>query len=163
MIIFVGGVKDMKILVIEGPNMNLLGSRRPEVYGNLTLGDIHEKLRYLATSLGLEIQFFQSNHEGLIVDEIQKARGIYDYLIINAAAYTHTSVSIRDAIEAVSIPTIEVHLSNIHARELFRHESLLAPVCQGQICGFGYLGYEMAVRIAVANLKELAFGDPRKN
>jgi len=153
----------MKILVIEGPNMNMLGIRRPETYGSLTMGDIHQKLRSVADNLGCLIEFFQSNHEGTIVDEIQKAYGHYDYLIINAAAYTHTSVAIRDAIEAVNIPTIEVHLSNIHAREPFRHNSLLTPVCRGQICGFGYLGYEMALRIAVAELKELSDDDPEKN
>jgi len=141
----------------------MLGIRRPETYGNLTLDDIHEKLRYLADTLDSEIRFFQSNYEWQIIDEIQKAYGVYDYLIINAAAYTHTSVAIRDAIEAVSIPAIEVHLSNIHARESFRHKSLITAVCQGQICGFGYLGYEMALRIAVSTLKELACDDSTKN
>lgn len=149
----------MKILVIEGPNMNMLGIRRPDMYGQLTLNEIHEKLKTLATSLGCKVNFFQSNHEGEIVDEIQKAYGVYEYLIINAAAYTHTSVAIRDAIEGVSIPTIEIHLSNVYAREPFRHNSVIASVCQGQISGFGYLGYEMALRIAVAKLKELAFCD----
>jgi len=151
----------MKILVIQGPNMNMLGIRRPDTYGNLTLDDIHRKLRSLAAGLGCRVDFFQSNHEGAIVEKIQNAYGLYDYLIINAAAYTHTSVAIRDAIEAVSIPAIEVHLSNIHARESFRHNSLLAPVCQGQICGFGYLGYEMALRIAVSELKENSNDDPK--
>jgi len=144
----------MKILVIDGPNINMLGIRCPETYGTTSMETIHGKLRVLANELGCQINFFQSNHEGRIVDEIQKVYGIFDYLIINAAAYTHTSIAIRDAIEAVSIPTIEVHLSNIHAREAFRHKSMLAPVCRGQICGFGYLGYEMALRIAVSELKE---------
>ena len=145
----------MKIMVIHGPNINMLGIRRPEVYGKLTLPEIHDKLNLLAEQLGVEISFFQSNHEGQIIDEIHRAYQVYDYLIINAGAYTHTSVAIRDAIEAVGIPTIEVHLSNIYAREPFRHVSLLTSVCQGQICGFGYLGYEMALRIAVSRLKEL--------
>lgn len=145
----------MKIMVIHGPNINMLGIRRPEVYGKLTLPEIHDKLNLLAEQLGVEISFFQSNHEGQIIDEIHRAYQVYDYLIINAGAYTHTSVAIRDAIEAVGIPTIEVHLSNIYAREPFRHVSLLAPVCQGQICGLGYWGYEMALRVAVAQLKEL--------
>ncbi|NLT95690.1 MAG: type II 3-dehydroquinate dehydratase [Clostridia bacterium] len=143
----------MKIMVIEGPNLNMLGIRRPDIYGNMTLPEIHEKLSVLAKELGAEINFFQSNHEGEIIDQIQKAYGVYEYLIINAAAYTHTSVAIRDALEAVGIPAIEVHLSNIFSREPFRHVSLLTPVCEGQICGFGYLGYEMALRIAVSRLK----------
>lgn len=142
-------------MVVEGPNLNMLGIRRPDIYGEQTLPELHEKLKVLASQLGAEIYFFQSNHEGQIVEEIQKAYGVYDYLIINAAAYTHTSIAIRDAIEAVGIPAIEVHLSNIYAREPFRHVSLLTSVCQGQICGFGYLGYEMALRIAVSRLKEL--------
>ncbi|MGI6227502.1 MAG: type II 3-dehydroquinate dehydratase [Peptococcales bacterium] len=150
----------MKILVVDGPNMNMLGLRLPDTYGNLTLTTIHNKLQDLAINLGCNLDFFQSNHEGDIVSEIQKAYGVYDYIIINAAAYTHTSIAIRDAIETVNIPTIEVHLSNIHAREPFRHKSLIAPVCQGQIAGFGYLGYEMALRIAVTKLKELGANDP---
>ncbi|KJS22442.1 MAG: 3-dehydroquinate dehydratase [Clostridiaceae bacterium BRH_c20a] len=144
----------MKILVIDGPNINMLGIRRPETYGTTSMETIHERLRVLANELGCQINFFQSNHEGQIVDQIQKSYEVYNYLLINAAAYTHTSIAIRDAIEAVSIPTIEVHLSNIHAREPFRHISMLASVCRGQICGFGYLGYEMALRVAVSELKE---------
>jgi len=143
----------MNILVIQGPNLNLLGTRQPKIYGNLTLKDIHDHLKIVAKDLGCHIDFFQSNHEGLLVDTIQEAVGVYDYLIINAAGYTHTSVAIRDSLEAADIPCIEVHLSNIYARDSFRHKSLLAPVCKGQIAGFGHLGYEMALRIAVEELK----------
>lgn len=153
MVIFWSGVKEMNILVIEGPNINLLGTRRPEIYGHLTMERLHSKLKSLADELGCSLSFFQSNHEGAIVDKIQEALGRYNYLIINAAAYSHTSIAIRDAIEAVAIPTIEVHLSNIHAREEFREKSLISGVCRGQICGFGYLSYEMALRIAVKELE----------
>ncbi|MFZ5943380.1 MAG: type II 3-dehydroquinate dehydratase [Bacillota bacterium] len=143
----------MNILVIQGPNINLLGIRRPEIYGSMTMEDIHSKLTSLALELGCNVSFFHSNSEGDIVNEIQRAMGNIDYLIINAAAYTHTSVAIRDAIEGTGLPAIEVHLSNIHARDEFRHKSLLTPVCRGQISGFGYLSYEMALRIAVEELK----------
>ncbi|MDK2823267.1 MAG: 3-dehydroquinate dehydratase [Clostridia bacterium] len=143
----------MNILVIQGPNINLLGLRNPKIYGELKMEEIHNRLSKVASDLGCQISFFQSNHEGQIVDVIQKANGVYDYLLINAAAYTHTSIAIRDAIEAIAVPVIEVHLSNIHARDDFRHKSLIAPVCKGQISGFGYLGYEMALRIAVSELK----------
>ena len=136
----------MNVLVLNGPNLNLLGTRKPEISGKTTLMDIEKNLRRLAEANGCQLDFMQSNHEGAIIDAIHNARGHYQYLIINAGAYTHTSYAIRDAIESVEIPTVEIHLSNIHAREAFRHESLLAPVCVGQICGFGALSYQLALQ-----------------
>ena len=138
----------LRILVLNGPNLNLLGTRKPEIYGTTTLADIEQQRRQRAETLGCQLDFLQSNHEGVLVEEIQKAKGNYQYIILNAAAYTHTSVAIRDAIEAVEIPTIEVHMSNIHAREPFRHNSWLAPVCVGQICGFGAKSYLLALQYA---------------
>lgn len=138
----------MRILVLNGPNLNLLGTRKPEIYGTTTLADIERQMRQRAEQLNCELDFLQSNQEGVLVDAIQNAKGVYQYLIINAAAYTHTSVAIRDAIEAVEIPAVEIHLSNIHAREEFRHHSLLAPVCVGQICGFGVMSYMLALQYA---------------
>ena len=146
----------MKVLILNGPNLNLLGTRKPEIYGKTTLADIEENLRKFAAENDLELAFMQSNHEGALVDAIQQAKGNYDYLVINAAAYTHTSVAIRDAVEAVEIPAIEVHLSNIHAREEFRHHSYLAPVCVGQICGFGQYSYLMALQYIVGKRNENA-------
>ena len=131
----------MKVLFLNGPNLNLLGTREPEVYGRLTLADIEAKVRERAAQLKTEIDFRQSNQEGELVGWIQQAKGKFDVIVINAAAYTHTSVALRDAISAVGVPTIEIHLSNIHAREEFRHKSLIAPVCRGQICGFGQKSY----------------------
>ncbi|HET7625704.1 MAG TPA: type II 3-dehydroquinate dehydratase [Verrucomicrobiae bacterium] len=138
----------MKVLFLNGPNLNLLGQREPEVYGRATLGDIEAKVRERATALGIEIAFRQSNVEGELVAWIQEARGKFDVIVLNAAAYTHTSIALRDAISAVGIPTIEIHLSNIHAREEFRHKSLIAPVCRGQIAGFGIHSYILAVEAA---------------
>jgi 3-dehydroquinate dehydratase-2 len=135
----------MKILFLNGPNLNLLGSREPEVYGRTTLADIEAKVRERAAKLGAEIDFRQSNLEGELVSWIQQAKGKADVIVLNAAAYTHTSVALRDAISAVGVPTIEIHLSNVHAREEFRHKSLIAPVCKGQICGFGENSYILAV------------------
>jgi len=146
----------MKVLILNGPNLNLLGTRKPEIYGKTTLADIEANLRKFASENNLELDFLQSNHEGELVDAIQQAKGNYDYLVINAAAYTHTSVAIRDAVEAVEIPAIEVHLSNIHAREEFRHHSYLAPVCVGQICGFGQYSYLMALQYIVGKRNENA-------
>lgn len=146
----------MKVLILNGPNLNLLGTRKPEIYGKTTLADIGENLQKFAAENDLELIFMQSNHEGVLVDAIQQAKGNYDYLVINAAAYTHTSVAIRDAVEAVEIPAIEVHLSNIHAREEFRHHSYLAPVCVGQICGFGQYSYLMALQYIVGKRNENA-------
>jgi 3-dehydroquinate dehydratase-2 len=138
----------MKILFLNGPNLNLLGQREPEIYGRTTLADIEARVRERATKLKAEVEFRQSNIEGELVNWIQDARGKFDVIVLNAAAYTHTSVAIRDAIAAVDLPTIEIHLSNIHAREEFRHTSLIAPVCRGQILGFGADSYILAVEAA---------------
>lgn len=133
-----------KILVMHGPNLNLLGTREPDVYGRTTLADINRDLASLAERFGVELECYQSNHEGALVDRLQQAMGDVDGIIINPAAYTHTSIAIRDCLAAIRIPTIEVHLSNIHAREEFRHHSMIAPVIRGQICGLGALGYTLA-------------------
>ncbi len=144
----------MKILILHGPNLNLLGTREPEVYGYATLDSINREVAILAEELQLSPSFFQSNHEGSLIDRIHLAReeGIAG-ILINPGAYTHTSIALRDAISAVGIPTIEVHLSNIHAREVFRHDSYLAPVCVGQICGFGATSYLLALRGLAEKLK----------
>src|SRR5262245_41500590 len=131
----------MKILFLNGPNLNLLGQREPEVYGRMTLGNIEAKVRDRAKTLGAGIEFRQSNLEGELVAWIQQAKGSFDVIVLNAAAYTHTSIALRDAISGVGVPTIEIHLSNVHAREEFRHKSLIAPVSCGQIVGFGANSY----------------------
>ena len=138
----------MKILYLNGPNLNLLGQREPEVYGHTTLAGIEAKVRARAKKLKATVDFRQSNQEGELVAWIQEARGKFDVIILNAAAYTHTSVALRDAIAAVGVPTIEIHLSNVHAREEFRHKSLIAPVCRGQILGFGANSYILALEAA---------------
>ncbi len=137
-----------KILVIHGPNLNLLGTRQPTIYGKQDLAKINHQLQQDAKALGIEITAAQSNHEGELVDLIGKAKRTYRAIVINPAAYTHTSIAIRDAIEACGLPAVEVHLSNIYAREPFRHESLIAPVCQGQISGFGITSYRLGLRAA---------------
>ena len=134
-----------KVLIINGPNLNLLGTREPEIYGKTTLKDIEAELKNKAEKLNVEIECFQSNHEGEIVDKICGAKGNFDAIIINPAAYTHTSVAIRDAFAAVDIPAIEVHISNVYSREVFRHNSLIAPVVVGQIAGLGIQGYLLAL------------------
>ena len=139
----------MKILFLNGPNLNLVGQREPEIYGRKTLADIEQAVRAKAAKLGAEIDFRQSNLEGELVDWIQQAKGQFDVIVLNAAAYTHTSLALRDAVSAVGIPTIEVHLSNIHAREEIRHKSMIAPVCRGQILGFGPHSYILALEAAV--------------
>lgn len=139
----------MKILFLNGPNLNLLGTREPEVYGRTTLADIEAQVRQRAQSLKVEVDFRQTNLEGELVNWIQQAKGHFAAIVLNAAAYTHTSVALRDAISAVGVPTIEIHLSNIHAREEFRHKSLIAPVCRGQICGFGANSYVLGLEAAV--------------
>ena len=135
----------MKILLINGPNLNLLGTREPEKYGALTLADIEASLHILANKYSVELETFQSNHEGEIIDKIQSAKNVCDGIIINAGGYTHTSVAIRDAISAVAIPTVEVHMTNIHAREEFRHTSLISGVSIAQVVGFGSKSYEYAL------------------
>jgi 3-dehydroquinate dehydratase-2 len=139
----------MKILFLNGPNLNLLGQREPEVYGKATLADIEAKVRERATKLGAEIGFRQSNLEGELVAWIQEAKGKFDVIVLNAAAYTHTSIALRDAIAATGVPTLEIHLSNVYAREEFRQKSLIAAVCRGQITGFGPHSYVLAVEAAV--------------
>jgi 3-dehydroquinate dehydratase II len=139
----------MKILFLNGPNLNLLGQREPEIYGHTTLADIEAKVRERAAELKVEVDFRQSNLEGELVGWIQQAKGKFAVIVINAAAYTHTSVALRDAISAVGVPTIEIHLSNVHAREEFRHKSLIAPVCWGQITGFGQKSYILGLEAAV--------------
>jgi 3-dehydroquinate dehydratase II len=139
-----------KVLVIHGPNLNLLGEREPSVYGTMTLAEIDRRLKALAREEGASVEAVQTNHEGAIVDRLHAARGRYDAIIINAGALTHYSVAIRDAIASISLPVIEVHLSNIHAREPFRHTSVIAPVVQGQILGFGVHSYLLGLRAALA-------------
>lgn len=140
----------MKILVLNGPNLNLLGTREPDKYGTQTLADIENFVKDEASKLNVEVTFYQSNIEGELVNKIQEAKGNFDGIVMNPAAYTHTSVAIRDAILAVNIPTVEIHLSNIHTREEFRKTSLTAPACIGQITGFGANSYKLGL-IAINN------------
>ncbi len=142
-----------KILVIHGPNLSLLGKREVDIYGNVTIDDINKSLNKLAKVKGVELKIAQSDHEGEIVELIGKAKGKYDGILINPAAYTHTSVAIRDAISAVAVPAVEVHLSNIYAREEFRHTSMIAPVARGQVSGFGKASYLLGLEALVGLLK----------
>jgi len=142
------------VLVLHGPNLNLLGTREPQVYGRDTLHDIEEQLTALARELGISVESFQSNSEGELVDRIHTARGHADVILINAGAYTHTSVAIRDALLAVAVPVIEVHLSNTYKRETFRHRSMIADVAVGQIVGFGADSYLLGLRAAATLLKQ---------
>jgi 3-dehydroquinate dehydratase II len=142
------------VLVLHGPNLNLLGSREPSIYGSVTLQEINARLTVLAEKQNMLIEIFQSNHEGALVDAIQSAVKRHAGLLINAAAYTHTSVAIRDAIAASKLPAVEVHLSNIHRREEFRHHSYLAQVVIGQICGFGANSYYLGFHALVTFLRE---------
>ncbi len=144
----------MHILFLNGPNLNLLGQREPGIYGKMTLADIEGKVRQRARQHRAKVEFRQSNIEGELVTWIQQAKGRFDAIVLNAAAYTHTSIALRDAIAASSIPIIEIHLSNIHAREEFRHTSVIAPVCKGQISGFGPFSYILGLEAAV-NVIEL--------
>lgn len=140
----------MKILFLNGPNLNLLGEREPEVYGNDSLSTIEGAVRQKATGLGATVEFRQSNVEGELVGWIQGAKGSFDIIVLNAAAYTHTSIALRDAISAIRIPTIEIHLSNVQAREEFRHHSVIGPVCCGHISGFGSYSYILALDAAIS-------------
>ena len=147
--------KKASILVIQGPNLNLLGTREPDVYGKTTLEDIHQKLGELAKAQSVDLNTFQSNHEGELIDRIQKAKqdGV-DFIIINPGAFTHTSVALRDVLAGVAIPFTEVHLSNIHQREEFRKHSYLSEIATGVICGLGAIGYELALQAAITQLKK---------
>jgi len=146
----------LNILVLHGPNLNLLGQREPGIYGSLTLDDINHQLLSDAESLSASLSFYQSNHEGALIDAIHAAAGIHEGLLINPGAYTHTSVAIRDAIAAVQLPTVEVHLSNIYRREEFRHHSYIAPVAVGQVSGFGANSYSLGLRALVQHLRQLS-------
>lgn len=144
----------LSFLVLHGPNLNLLGTREPEIYGSETLAEVDARLQCFGSDIGLHIETFQSNHEGVLIDRIQQAKSAgFSALVINPGGYTHTSVALRDAIAGVGLPTIEVHLSNIHAREKFRQHSYIAPVAIGQICGLGTIGYELAIRGLLARMK----------
>lgn len=142
-----------RILVINGPNLNMLGTRQPEIYGADTLADIEAACRKKASDLQLEIDFFQSNHEGALVDAIQQTRGVFDAIVINPAAYSHTSVAVMDALLACGLPVVEVHLSNIHKRDEFRRHSYVSKVADGVICGFGKQGYLLALEAAASLIK----------
>ena len=135
----------MKFLIINGPNLNLLGQREPGIYGQENYQGLCDRLRAFAAAHGASAECFQSDHEGAIVDAIQAAQGVYDAIVMNPGAYTHYSIAILDALKAVSVPCVEVHISNIHQREEFRHRSVTAPACVGQICGLGLYGYEAAM------------------
>lgn len=149
------GVNVKRILVLNGPNLNLLGTREPEIYGHLTLNEINELMCERAKQAGVEtIDFVQSNFEGELIEAIQKARGRYDFILLNAGALTHYSLALRDAIAAVPVPVIELHLSNIHRREEFRRTSVIAPVVMGQICGFGVDSYIAALDIAIRRIQK---------
>lgn len=141
-----------RIFVLHGPNLNLLGTREPEIYGSTTLDDINGMIAERAAEAGIETAFYQSNHEGDLVDAIQQANHKFDFIIFNAAAFTHYSIAIRDAIAAIDVPVIEVHISNIHQREEFRHTSVLAPVAMGQICGLGVESYLAALEAIIYKL-----------
>lgn len=144
----------MKILVINGVNMNMLGLREPEKYGTMTLKDLEKELYAFSFELGIDIETFQSNFEGEIVEKIHSAKDNFDGIIINAGAYTHTSIAIRDAIASIDVPTVEIHMTNIYRREEFRHHSYIAPVCVGQISGFGINSYKLGLKAIVNYLEQ---------
>lgn len=142
------------VLILNGPNLNLLGTRQPEVYGRTTLADIEARCHDHAEKIGFSVEFAQSNHEGALIDAIHAARGTHDGIILNAGAYTHTSIALMDALASVGLPAIELHLSNVHAREDFRHASYIAKVSLGIICGFGATGYVLAMDAIKAHLED---------
>lgn len=144
----------MKILVLHGPNLNLLGTREPEVYGSMTLTDIDEKMKELGKSLMVEVKSMQSNHEGVLIDALHDARTWADGVVFNPGGYTHTSIALRDAIVAIQIPVVEVHISNVYAREEFRHISMISAVCRGKISGFGWRSYLLGLRALVDSLSK---------
>jgi 3-dehydroquinate dehydratase-2 len=148
----------MKILVLHGPNLNMLGTREPEIYGSMTLSDINTALMELGKEFGADLKCFQSNHEGALIDTLQEAKAWADGVLFNPGGYTHTSVALRDVISAIGIPVIEVHLSNVYAREEFRHKSLISAVCKGKIVGFGWRSYTLALRA----LAEMLEAEPSK-
>jgi 3-dehydroquinate dehydratase-2 len=145
----------MKILVLHGPNLNLLGTREPEVYGSMTLGDINDRMAGLGKELGVEVRCFQSNHEGALIDALHEARTECGGVVFNPGGYTHTSVALRDAISAIQIPVIEVHISNVYAREEFRHKSMISAVCKAKVTGFGWRSYALGLRGLVDLLNEV--------
>lgn len=140
---------EKNLLLLNGPNLNLLGTREPDTYGSVTMEQIEKRLQEKAQAAGCRLECFQSNHEGALIDRIHQARGKVDCLLFNPGAYTHSSIALADAISAVEIPVIEIHLSNIHKREVFRHHSYIAPVAVGQICGFGHRSYDLALDAAL--------------
>lgn len=147
-------IPEPAILVLHGPNLNLLGSREPDIYGHTTLAEIHAAMESRARACGIRLESFQSNHEGELIDRVQSARSQnIGFIILNPGGYTHTSVALRDALAAVAVPFIEVHLSNIHAREPFRHHSYFSDIAAGVIIGLGFQGYELALEVALARLR----------